>query len=84
MKEHQDGYVHSTQGYAPFVLVAYIAVSTERTARDLESYCKTGSGKAFFRKRILTDEAASQASSVPHSPLLLVSQYLKNLQPAWQ
>ena len=39
------------------MLVAYVAVPTERKARKLEKYFKTGSGKAVLKKRILTDEA---------------------------
>jgi hypothetical protein len=39
------------------VLVAYVAVRSERKARELEKYFKTGSGKAVLKKRILTDEA---------------------------
>jgi len=43
------------------VLGAYVAIHSERRARELEQYFKTGSGKAVLKKRILTDEAASQA-----------------------
>jgi hypothetical protein len=38
-------------------MVAYVAESSERKARELEKYFKTGSGKAVLKKRILTDEA---------------------------
>ena len=57
MREHDAGLVHSTKAYKPLVIVAYIAVRTERKARALEKYFKTGSGKAVLKKRILTDEA---------------------------
>jgi len=57
MREHDAGLVQSTKAYKPLVLVAYIAVRTERKARELEKYFKTGSGKAVLKKRILTDEA---------------------------
>lgn len=57
MREHEAGLVQSTKAYKPLVLVAYIAVRTERKARALEKYFKTGSGKAVLKKRILTDEA---------------------------
>ena len=57
MHEHDAGRVQSTKAYRPMVLVAYVAVSSERKARELERYFKTGSGKAVLKKRILTDEA---------------------------
>ncbi|HNS31556.1 MAG TPA: GIY-YIG nuclease family protein [bacterium] len=40
-----------------FKLLAYIAVEKEEKSRELEKYFKTGSGRAFFKKRVLTDEA---------------------------
>ncbi len=61
VQEHHDGLVQSTKAYRPLKLVAYIAVESETKARELEVYLKTGSGKAVLKKRILTDEAASQA-----------------------
>ncbi len=57
MFEHNTGLNLSTKAYRPFRLVAYIAVGTEKHARQLEKYFKTGSGKAVLKKRILTDEA---------------------------
>jgi len=60
MREHDAGLVQSTKAYRPLVLVAYVAVATERKARELEKYFKTGSGKAVLKKRILTDEARQE------------------------
>ncbi|MBI3765122.1 MAG: GIY-YIG nuclease family protein [Ignavibacteriales bacterium] len=57
LSEHNEGFVQSTKAYTPFKIVAYVAVETEKKARDLEKYFKTGSGKAILSKRILTDEA---------------------------
>ena len=57
LREHEEGLVQSTKAYRPLLLEAYVAVSTEKKARELEKYFKTGSGKAILRKRILTDEA---------------------------
>jgi predicted GIY-YIG superfamily endonuclease len=54
--EHNSGFVQSTKAYIPLEIVAYIAVKTEKRARELEKYFKTGSGKAILKKRILTDE----------------------------
>ena len=47
----------STAPYRPFVLVGYIAIAAENKARDLERYLKSGSGRAFLKKRILSAEA---------------------------
>ncbi|TSA24978.1 GIY-YIG nuclease family protein [bacterium] len=53
LSEHNDGLVQSTKAYRPLEIIAYIAVSTEKKARELEKYLKTGSGKAVLKKRIL-------------------------------
>jgi putative endonuclease len=50
---HQSGSVVSTRKYLPVVLRSYIAVMDETTARRLERYFKSGSGKAFAKKRLL-------------------------------
>jgi hypothetical protein len=57
MRGHDAGLVQSAKAYRQLVLVAYVAVRSERKARELEKYFKTGSGKAVLKKRILTDEA---------------------------
>lgn len=49
---HQRGRVISTKRYLPVALKSYVAVPTERQARDLERYFKSGSGKAFAKKRL--------------------------------
>jgi len=50
---HQRGQVQSTKNYLPAALKAYVAVEDEPTARGLERYFKSGSGKAFAKKRFL-------------------------------
>jgi putative endonuclease len=50
---HQQGRVASTCMYLPAILRAYVAVADEANARSLERYFKSGSGKAFARKRFL-------------------------------
>ena len=62
--EHNTGLVQSKKAYRPFEVAAYVAVGTERKARELEKYFKTGSGKAILKKRIPTDEAVAGAQSV--------------------
>jgi len=57
IEEHTSGRAISTKWRLPVVLEAYIAVKSEMTARRLEKYLKTSSGKATLRKRILPDEA---------------------------
>jgi len=59
-RDHNQGLNKSTKPYLPFELDAYIAVKTEKIAKDLEKYFKTGSGIAFSRKRILTYEALAK------------------------
>ena len=50
---HQEGSVASTCKYLPVILCSYIAVVDEASARGLERYFKSGSGKAFAKKRFL-------------------------------
>jgi predicted GIY-YIG superfamily endonuclease len=50
---HQQGHVISASKYLPLVLRSYVAVADEITARRLERYFKSGSGKAFAKKRFL-------------------------------
>jgi putative endonuclease len=56
IEEHNEGKSNSTRAYIPLELEAYIAVRTEKKARELEKYFKSGSGKAILKKRILSDE----------------------------
>ena len=48
---HENGEVVSPKGYLPATLKSYAAVETEKKARELEKYFKSGSGKAFAGKR---------------------------------
>ncbi len=50
---HQKGQVLSTKAHCPVRLKAYVAVETEKKARELEKYFKSGSGKAIAIKRFL-------------------------------
>jgi predicted GIY-YIG superfamily endonuclease len=54
--KHGAGYVISTKRHLPVRLLTYIAVRTEANARSLERYFKSGSGKAFARKRFWEDD----------------------------
>jgi len=72
IESHQNGYVQSTRAHCPVTLKAYVAVRTEGHARALELYVKSGSGKAFAKKRFLRDVAqalrASGGSPYPKDP----------------
>jgi predicted GIY-YIG superfamily endonuclease len=50
---HSRGEVQSTKAYLPVVLKTYVAVTDKVHARQLEVYFKSGSGKAFAKKRLL-------------------------------
>lgn len=50
-KSHELGQVASTHPFLPAKLKCYIGIETEANARRLERYFKSGSGKAFTKKR---------------------------------
>jgi predicted GIY-YIG superfamily endonuclease len=54
LKLHNSGEVKSTKSYLPWKLVWYGVFATEKEARDFERYLKTGSGKAFAYKRLVS------------------------------
>jgi putative endonuclease len=50
-RSHEQGEVMSTRSHLPVRLRCYVGVETELNARQLERYFKSGSGKAFAKKR---------------------------------
>ena len=54
IKQHNEGQVKSTTPHKPWKLVWYAAFETEKQARDFEYYLKTGSGKSFTYKRLIS------------------------------
>jgi len=50
---HRQGRVTSTRLYLPVILRSYVAIADETSVRSLERYFKSGSGKAFAKKRFL-------------------------------
>ena len=50
LASHEKGQVTSTKPHLPLRLKSYVAVETGTTARTLERYFKSGSGKAFANK----------------------------------
>lgn len=53
LKEHNNGKSFYTKPYIPWRLVWYCAFPTEKQAKDFELYIKSGSGKAFVKKRLV-------------------------------
>ena len=51
--EHNSGEVEATKPRRPLKLVSYIAIESEKQARSLEKYLKSGSGFSFIKKRII-------------------------------
>lgn len=54
MNLHNSGRVKSTRPHLPWNLVWYGSFNTEKEARDFELYLKSGSGKAFAYKRLIS------------------------------
>ncbi|MCW5725078.1 MAG: GIY-YIG nuclease family protein [Maricaulaceae bacterium] len=51
LADHNSGKSAHTVKFAPWRLVAYVALSDARKAEQFERYLKSGSGHAFARKR---------------------------------
>ncbi|MEA2883997.1 MAG: putative endonuclease [Bradyrhizobium sp.] len=52
LRKHNAGEVTHTSKYRPWKLRTYIAFSDERRAFAFEKYLKSGSGRAFAKKRL--------------------------------
>ena len=52
LKVHNEGGSPHTSEFKPWKLVAYLAFSIDEKAREFEQYLKTGSGRAFAKKRL--------------------------------
>jgi predicted GIY-YIG superfamily endonuclease len=52
LSQHNSGQVASTRSFRPLLLLFYAAFDTKSRAYAFERYLKTGSGKAFARKRL--------------------------------
>lgn len=61
---HQKGNVVSTCLHLPAVLRSYVAVKEELSARRLELYFKSGSSKAFAKKRFLAPTTRSDLAQL--------------------
>ena len=54
LSQHNAREVKSTKAHAPWKLVWYSAFPTLKEARQFEKYLKSGSGKSFAYKRLLS------------------------------
>lgn len=53
VNRHQKGQVPATKDRIPVKLVSYFAFDSKYKAFDFEKYLKSGSGRAFLRKRLI-------------------------------
>ena len=56
VSEHNSGKCCHTAKYRPWTLLACVAVLDQETAVALERYLKSGSGMAFWRKRLVPNQ----------------------------
>ena len=52
IERHQNGYVEYTKSRLPVELITYIAFYEKYKAFEFEKYVKSGSGRAFAKKRL--------------------------------
>ncbi len=52
-KDHNYGNSVHTNKFKPWKLVCYFSFADIQTAKNFEKYLKTGSGRAFLKKRFL-------------------------------
>lgn len=50
---HNNGYVPATKNRLPVKLISYAAFLDEYKAFSFEKYLKSGSGRAFMKKRLI-------------------------------
>jgi len=54
LAEHNAGKSAHTNKFMPWELAAYIGLPKQHLAEQLERYLKSGSGRAFAKRRLLT------------------------------
>jgi len=54
LTEQNAGKSIHTNKFKPWCLVAYIALPEKQLAEEMEKYLKSGSGRAFAKKHLLT------------------------------
>ncbi len=55
LDRHAKAQIPATKERLPVKLIAYFAFNDKYTAFNFEKYLKTGSGRAFLRRRILSN-----------------------------
>ena len=68
LNEHNQGLNRSTKHYAPFFIAAYVAVTSEAKAVELEKYFKSGSGKAVLKKHIVSPAVTQRETRTKKHP----------------
>lgn len=53
LERHHKGYANYTKSRLPVQLITYVAFTDKYKAYDFERYLKSGSGKAFAKKRFI-------------------------------
>lgn len=53
LQQHQQGKVNSTRDFLPVKLICYISFTDKSKAFAFEKYLKSGSGRAFLKKRFV-------------------------------
>ncbi|TSC87890.1 MAG: excinuclease ABC subunit C [Microgenomates group bacterium Gr01-1014_7] len=53
LKRHQSGWVPATKERLPVDLQTYIVFGNKYKAYEFEKYLKSGSGRAFLKKRLI-------------------------------
>lgn len=53
IEEHNEGKSIYTKTWIPWEIEAYIVFKSKDKAKKFEKYLKSGSGYAFFRKRLI-------------------------------
>ena len=53
LQRHKNGYVPATKNIRPLQLLTYIAFLDKYKAYEFEKYLKSGSGRAFMKKRLV-------------------------------
>ena len=57
MQRHTNGYVPATKHRRPLHILAYFAMPDKYIAFNFETYLKTGLGRSFLNKHMLTKKA---------------------------
>jgi len=63
ISSHNWGEVPHTKRFLPWKLVSYLAFNNKYLALSFESYLKSGSGRAFLRKRLVPQPNDSRTNA---------------------